>query len=374
MNPDSTPRSQHDQSGALKIKSLLREEWQHLIRISPSDRPWQMPLAAAFASGLPLLVGAFFDRMDFGQVSSLGGLVFLYLPRTPLYHRMVSLMVCAFAITACYAFGLMSHFFPPLMVPVLTLVAVLVTMLCRFYALGPPSSLFFLMAAAIGAYTPLRAVELLPQMVGLIALGALLACLIGFFYSMYILRLRVPLPVDPLPTPSFDYVVFDAVIIGACVGISLALAQMLGLQRPYWVPVSCLTVIHGASLRAVWTRQVHRVIGTAIGLLPAWAIFMLPLNPWTLSVAMMALTFIVETAIVRHYAFAAIFITPLTLLLAEAATIGQAPAGELIASRFFDTALGSFVGLIGGIALHNPAFRRVVGAQIRRWMPSRFGG
>jgi hypothetical protein len=312
--------------------------------------------------------------MDFGQVSSIGGLVFLYLPRTPLHHRMVSLMVCAFAIMACYAFGLMSHFFPPLMVPVLTVVAVLVTMLCRFYALEAPGSLFFLMAASIGAYTPLRAVELLPQMVGLIALGALLACLIGFFYSMYMLRLRVPQPVAPLPKPSFDYMVFDAVIIGACVGISLALAQLLQLQRPYWVPVSCLTVIQGASLRAVWTRQAHRVIGTAVGLLPAWVLFMLPLNLWTLSVAMMLLTFIVETAIVRHYAFAAIFITPLTLLLAEAATIGHAPAGELIASRFLDTVLGSFVGLIGGIAMHNPAFRRVLGAQMRRLVSARFGG
>lgn len=33
---------------------------------------------------------------------------------------------------------------------------------------------------------------------------------------------------------------FDAVVIGAFVGLSLLLAQMLALQRPYWVPVSCL--------------------------------------------------------------------------------------------------------------------------------------
>jgi hypothetical protein len=100
-----------------------------------------MPFAAALATGLPLLVGAYFDRLSYGLVSSLGGLVFLYLPDTPLYHRMVTLMACAFAMTACYTLGVMSHFFPLLMMPVLIFIAILVTMVCRFYALGPPGSL-----------------------------------------------------------------------------------------------------------------------------------------------------------------------------------------------------------------------------------------
>lgn len=58
------------------------------MTINASDRLWQMPFAAALASGLPLLVGAYFDRMDYGLVSSLGGMVFLSLPNTPLSHRM----------------------------------------------------------------------------------------------------------------------------------------------------------------------------------------------------------------------------------------------------------------------------------------------
>ncbi|MDE2583905.1 MAG: FUSC family protein, partial [Betaproteobacteria bacterium] len=133
------------------LLALLRAELRQLTSIRPSDRPWQMPFAAALASGLPLLVGAYFCRMDYGLVSSLGGLVFLYLPETPLHHRMVSLMACAFAMTACYALGVMSHLLPALMMVVLTFTAILVTMLCRFYRVGVPGSLFFIMAAAIGA-------------------------------------------------------------------------------------------------------------------------------------------------------------------------------------------------------------------------------
>lgn len=356
-----------------RILALLREEWRQLTTIRASDRPWQMPFAAALASGLPLLIGAWFDRMDHGLVSSLGGLVFLYLPETPMSHRMVSLMASAFGMTACYALGVMSHLMPPAMVVVLTLTAVLVTMVCRFYRMAPPGSLFFIMAAAIGAYSPGDLQEI-PLKVGLLALGCLLACLIAFTYSIHILRRRPAQPVMQLPAPSFDFVVFDAVVIGVFVGISLALAQLLHLEKAYWVPVSCLAVIQGMSLRAVWDRQLQRIVGTGLGLLLSWGLLSLPLDKWSLSLCMIALTFVVETAVVRHYGFAAIFITPLTLLLAEATTLGQAPSDALIQARFFDTVLGSLVGLAGGVCLHSPRFRQVAGRALRKLVPTRFLG
>jgi len=353
-----------------ELKRLVRTELQHLLTIKASDRLWQMPFAAALTTGLPLLVGAYFDHLSYGLVSSLGGLVFLYLPDTPLYHRMVTLMACAFAMTACYTLGVMSHFFPLLMMPVLIFIAILVTMVCRFYALGPPGSLFFVMAAAIGAYSPLEVLQV-PLMVGLVSMGALLACLIAFFYSIYTLRFREPKPVSPLPTASFDFVVFDSVVIGIFVGISLALAQALQLEKAYWVPVSCLAVIQGVSLRAVWNKQLHRIVGTGVGLLVAWGLLLLPPNQWTISLIMMFLAFVIETAVVRHYAFAATFITPFTILLVEAATLGHSSPSPLIQARFFDTVLGCLVGLVGGVCLHSPRFRNVVGRQMRRLIPSR---
>jgi hypothetical protein len=348
----------------------MRAELRHLTRIHASDRPWQMPFAAAMASGLPLLVGATFDHMDYGLISSLGGLVFLYLPDTPLYHRMISLMACAFAMIACYALGVMSQFFAPLMMPVLVFTAILVTMVCRFYRLGPPGSLFFIMAASIGAYSPGEVLEV-PLKVGLLTMGCLLACLVAFFYSLYIVRWQPPRPVTPLPPPTFDFVVFDSVVIGVFVGVSLALAQALQLEKAYWVPVSCLAVIQGVSLRAVWNRQVHRVVGTGIGLLVAWGLLTLPLDKWGISLVMTVLAFVIETAVVRHYGFAVIFITPLTILLAEAATLGQGSPARLIEARFIDTVLGCVVGLVGGACLHSPRFREVVGRPMRRLIPSR---
>ena len=125
--------------------------------------------------------------------------------------------------------------------------------------------------------------------------------------------------------------------------MSLLLAQALQLHNPYWVPVSCLAVIQGMSLRAVWGKQLQRLLGTSIGLFAVLGLLALPLDPWRLALMIIVLTFIVETAVVRHYGFAAIFITPLTLLLAEAVTLGHGSVSALIQARFVDTLLGCLV-------------------------------
>jgi Fusaric acid resistance protein-like len=351
------------------VKQLMRTEWQHLTTIQPNTRPWQLPLAAALATGLPPLIGASIGHLEYGLVGSIGGLVFLYVPNTSLSHRMVTLMACGFAMSACYTLGLLSHLQPMLLVPVVVFIALLATMVGRFYQLGPPGSLFFVMAAAIGAYTPVTALQV-PHLVGLMLMGSLLAWLIAFFYSLHVLRRHAPQPAME-PSANFDYVVFDSAVIALFVGIALGLAQLLQLQKPYWAPVSCLAVIQGVSLRAVWNKQLHRVLGTAIGMLMSWGILLLPLDAWHIPLAIMVLTIVVELTVVRHYAFAVTFITPLTILLAEAATLGQTDPGLLIRARFIDTLLGCAVGLIGGICIHTIGFRNAVSPLLRKLTPVR---
>jgi hypothetical protein len=353
----------------------LREEWRHFVRINPSDRPWQMPFAAALAAGLPVLVGALFGRLDYGVLSSLAGMVFLYLPETALQHRMVWLMSCGFGMIGCFALGVISHFVPILLVPFLTFATIAVGMLCRFYRVGPPGPTFFIMSAAVGAYSPTLVLEV-PLKVGLFAMGALLASLVALIYSLVILRVRLPKP-SPTPSGDFESVVMEPILMGLFVGLSLALAQILQLERPYWVPVSCLAVIQGVSLRAVWTRQLHRILGTVAGLGVTWLMLSLPFDRWMVAAVLTLLTFVVETLVVRHYGIAVVFITPLTIFLAEAAILGQgAPSGaptDVIMARLLDTLLGCLVGFGGGALLHNAALRRNLRPVLERLWPIGFG-
>lgn len=80
---------------------------------------------------------------------------------------------------------------------------------------------------------------------------------------------------------------------------------------------------------------------------------------------------IVESLVVRHYGLAVIFITPLTIFLAEAARLGQGSPQAMLQARLFDIVLGSVVGLLGGICLHSPRVRDILGRQIRRLLPAR---
>lgn len=352
-------------------KQLATRELRDLATIHRSDRPWKMPIAAALCSGLPIFIGAWHGNLALGLVASLGGQVFLYLPATRLSHRMAWLMASAFGMAGSYALGVLGHLYPSLALPILVVITIVVTMICRFYGVPPPGSLFFVMAAAIAAFTPGQGDAL--ARVGALTMGCLLAVAIAFLYSLHIVARRgVPQP-QPRQEPDFDFVVLDSVVIGAAVGLSLLLAYLLQLERPYWVPVSCLAVLQGATLRAAWIKQVHRIVGTAFGLLLFVAIAQLPLNAWGVAALLTGLAFVIETLVVRHYGLAAVFITPLTILLAEAAHLGAGVPQGVLQARLVDTAVGAVVGVAGAACLHSPRFRAAVRTLLRRLVPGSAG-
>ncbi|HTO05410.1 MAG TPA: FUSC family protein, partial [Opitutus sp.] len=154
----------------------------------------------------------------------------------------------------------------------------------------------------------------------------------------------------------------------------LFFAQLMGLDKAYWVTVGRVAVLQGTTLRAVWNRQIQRVVGTAAGMLLTWGLLSLPWGPWSVCALVMALTFIIEMLVVRHYALAALFITPITIILAESPNLGTASEesiNALIWARFLDTVLGCAVGFVGGMCLHHPRFREAIGGPLRRCF--RFG-
>lgn len=363
QEPPPRPRARDSVRAA--IAAELRLFWT----LKASTRPWQMPLAAALCSGLPLVIAAAMGELAAGLPASLGGLVFLYVPDTRLSHRMPWLMACAFGMAASYCLGLLTHLAPVLQVPAVTLVTLLATVLMRFHAGPPAGGIFFVMVAAIAAFTP-AAGPALPFQAGLFTMGTVLAVLVALAYSLLVVTPRHP---PPPPRRDFEYVLLESTVISVFVGLSLAIAHLLGLARPYWVAVTCLGVIQQASLRATWSRQLHRIVGTGFGLLVFWGVTRFPVTPWTVALAIIALTFLTESLVVRHYGLAVVFITPLALLLAESADLAHGLPPGIMQARFLDTLLGCGVALAGAVCLHSPRWRERLGRPLHRLL-DRQGG
>lgn len=352
------------------LGGLLKREASEILASRQSDRPWQLPFTIALAASLPMAIGAMMGQMAQAALASIGAMTIVYLPRTRLDLRMASLMAVSCAMIACYVLGQASQMVPAMRVPMIVLVALLVSMGCRYYRIGPPGPLFFTMAAAIGAYAPTAVAEI-PHHIGIFALGSLSAVSIAFVYSIHILRRREPLPPEQPPEDILGDVVTTSVILAAFVGLSLAAAEALSFDKPYWVPVSCIAVMQGVNLRTVWNRQVQRIIGTVAGLVIAWFQFSYATSPWHFVLAIFVLTFMVETIIVRNYALATIFITPLAISLAEASITGLNSPTPLIIARLADTVLGAVLGMIGGVFIHNAAFRKILRRNLARLGPRR---
>ena len=332
---------------------LIRHEVSQFITVKNVSRPWQLPFASAIAMGGPVLLGAWSHHLNAGLTASLGALVFLYLPEKVFLARLRSLAMSGIVMMACFWVGSASAIEKVFQSPGLAIVTTLATLYCRAGAVGgPPGSLFFVIAASIGASS---------QTISSVSLSKLelvfCGCLWGFVVAALYGLLKPAMTSRTSLRPAREMIrenFVNSVLIGVLVGASLLLAQWLHLENPYWVPVSCLAVVQGANIREIWNKQLHRMIGTTLGLLMISAIFQTPpSSDWQIAGWIVLFSFAIEMTVTRHYATAVMFITPMTILLADAGRAHQSSLWSLAQSRLMDTTVGCCVGLLGGFILHS---------------------
>jgi uncharacterized membrane protein YccC len=133
-------------------------------------------------------------------------------------------------------------------------------------------------------------------------------------------------------------------------GIVLMAAAMIAFSfdfnRSYWIPVSCGAVMLGSTIISTFHRAIQRAIGTTIGIFIASII--LSTEPTGMLVALFILVLggLTELFMVRNYAFAVLFITPSSLLMAESTTqVHNLP--YFATARMIDILIGAVIGLIG---------------------------
>lgn len=348
---------------------LLKQESANLFQLRHSDRLWHIPFMAMFAIGVPLLVGWYFDNLQAGLLACLAGLVILYLPSNlPTPQRMFIMLVCSFGFMFSYVVGVIFSFNYFASALVFGLFATAVHWISLYFSMPPPGSFFFIMIASMASNTPFD-FDTIATRIGYFVLGTMFACTLALIYSFSVGRkytsktpIRIILPV-PIKA-QVDYFI-RALIVGGFMSISLLIGHVLNFDNPYWIPISCLAIMQGISLYHVWQRALHRITGTFIGIGLCWVLISISQDPLYLCLCIMILQFIIEIFISRNYTIAVIFITALTVLLAEAGSPLIHAPNTLIQIRLVDIVIGSFLGGLGGWFLHNEYIRHHTVDQIR---------
>lgn len=321
---------------------------QDFFKFNKTDRAWHMPVIAGLSVAVPLFLGFLYNNMEAGKLASIGALVILYMQSNKLVNRMMILMTCGFGFIFSFAIGVVFSFsawLTPLMLGVYTFGVHYA--LNRLSLSRPPGNFFFIMVAAIAISIPHNPATI-GSSVGYFTIGVLIAVTIGLFYSMLIMRTVTNKP-DVVVVQKKLYInITESVIYGTMTGLALLVAILMDLDNPYWVPTSCMAVMQGVTTRHVWTRAAQRVLGTFVGLALTWFILQFNITTLGICVSILMLQIIVEFLVVRNYALAAIFITTLTILLAEANSNLIVNPDILIKARFFDILIGSVIGAIGG--------------------------
>lgn len=144
-----------------------------------------------------------------------------------------------------------------------------------------------------------------------------------------------------------DSIVFvNSVRYGIVLSISAIIAFNLPFTRPYWITLSCAAVMCGSTIMATFHRAIQRSVGTIVGILVATIILSFQPQGFMIAVVNMCLICLVELAISRNYALAAVFITPNAMLIAENSTKIY-NISYFATARITDIVVGSAIGLVG---------------------------
>jgi uncharacterized membrane protein YccC len=357
----------------MKMHMQLRDQVKSLIEIKKTERLWHFPLLAGICIGICLFIGWYFEKPAYGNLASIGALVILYFTQAPLAKRMIHLCVCAFGFALAFALGSILSFNPYVSAIALGLIAFLSHLVTSYFDIPPPRNFFFIMIGAVAISLPFEA-EAIPMRVGLVSMGAMLAVLLAFFYSVFIAKKVEPPRVRSVLRKKRYTHIAESLIIAFAMFFALLIANFLDMKSAYWIPVSTLAIMQGKDLLHARQRNLHRIVGTFIGMGLTWLILILEPKGIALVFIIAGLQFVVEMIVVRNYGLAVIFITPLTIFLAENSAGMNISVNELMEARILDTVIGSLIGLTAGWILHHQTLvthleKRIRGTKLKFTRP-----
>ncbi len=339
-------------SAGRRVGAELNPAVTSLGRLSPAPAPrWPIGLRAAVAMAAPIAVMTLFGRPDLGFQAATGAFVALYGTHLPVAERVRVVPFVAGGLLVAVILGALAGPSQVATLIGLAVVAVGAAAAMFGFSLGPPGPLFPVLLYGLSAHIVASGADAATYVTA-VACGILFAALVSLTPLLMPSRRGVaarPLR-EVLPGPALgagERLLVLRVAIVTVVGIVLAL--FLDPDRAYWIVGAAVAVVGViADRRAAFSRGLHRLIGTILGAGVYLLLAPLPVAALGLALLLALLQFTIELVVVRNYALALVFITPLVLLLTSVAT-GDVDSVAVATERVVDTLAGAALGALSGV-------------------------
>ena len=330
-------------TGGSATQELLQEIGRDLVRVRPAPGSAWVAVRVSTTLLLALTALAVVGRLDLVAYASFGGFASVYggPARFAARWRMQASrgvwMTGAVLTGAVVATTDARAWLAP---PVAAAWAVIGARVSTRRQWRPPGPLFLVFAAATSAGIPVTFTDLGP-VVAAAATTAALAVALGVV-EVRVLGANGPAPATgPVEAPWRTPVACGVAALAAG-----TVATASGLVHPSWAMVAAVVPFSTVPLRGQLVRGVHRVAGTAVGLVLAGLLLAaMPLPVWAVILVLTGLQAATELWVVRQYGVALVFITPLALTLTVVAQPSPGPMAQLLVSRILETVLGVAIGL-----------------------------
>ena len=276
--------------------------------------------------------------------SSLGIFTFFYYQNIPMKYLLKRMFLIGCGLLVAFVLGILSTYVLWLEPFAVALVAFSSRFVLRLFHISKPGGLFFAMLSAMGTSMQLPIAQL-PIVSLYFFMGVVFSLIAAVITKLLDSRPEQTIEKATLKERFHEepLVIIDSVFYSAALFLSVYVSHGLNLHNPYWLTLSCASILLAENLDAMKHRQVQYLIGSMGGLcVSAFLSFV----PFTQLQTIFLITFlygIAQFLVARNYAVANIFLNPMALMLST--LIRGAYLMSLIEYRFLGIIIGSFIGL-----------------------------
>lgn len=312
----------------------------------PAGRGHRIP-AVRVAAGLliPLLVLILLGRTDLTMCAIFGSLTGVFGRNEPhwrrLRHQTQSGALMCLTVAAGVSMSLTGRSDWEV-VAAATLIAGAVSVAADYLRVRPAGPFTYIFAFTATAAAPFSG------SVGEAALaaagGALTAILLGIAGRLHARRHTPVLLRTPVPPPVWPAILQHSGRYITAVAAAGSLAVLVGPGHSYWAMLAACAPIAAADAARAPLRAVHFILGTYAGVLLSALLLQPDWSAVQLAVLLTLLQFAGEVYVIRHYALAMVFLTPVALLMTG--FLSAQSVWELTVDRAVETTIGAVVAVV----------------------------